>query len=154
MENIKKLINDLSRELNTPVENITTALKAYLPEYKEPLVSKELLAILNEKLVGKIVEIGGFYYKKVLVLVKKISFSEDDEEFLIHGDALTFSPDMKIGDKTITYRTGCVFPYEINGDYDIYCLDKIIVDNSEKLKRFIEAEFKYLTIVGSHFYEL
>ena len=153
MENIKKLINDLSLELNTPVSNITTALKAYLPDEHEPLVSKELLAILNEKLIGKIVEIEISYYKKVLVLVKKISFNEPNEEFLIHGDALTFSPDMKIGDKTITYRTGCVFPYQIEGEYDIYCLDKIIVDNSEKLKRFIENEIKYLTLVGSHFYE-
>ena len=151
-DKIEEYINNLAKVLNRETDDIKAALKPYLPQEKE-LVSPELLEQLNEKLVGKVIQLKFSNHKLSLMRVKKITFDSFDTTFIINGNLFYSTADMKIGNKTISYSSNYDYYYDNDGEYDINCLDDLIVKDTEKIKKMINSELNYMHLVSSHFYE-
>jgi hypothetical protein len=60
---------------------------------------------------------------------------------------------MKIGNKTFSYYPDHVYYYGTDGEYNINCLDDLIVKDTEEIKKLMNSELNYMRLVSSHFYE-
>lgn len=152
IDKIEECINDLAKILDVQTHDIKNALKAYLPQ-EEELVSSELLTQLNEKMVGKIIQIKSSFHKLYVMKINQITFDSIQVCFVIKGNLVCSTPDMKIGNKTISYHPNHEYYYGTNGEYNINCLDDLIVKDSEEIKKVINSELNYMRLVLSHFCE-
>ena len=152
IDKIEKCINDLAKILDAQTYDIKNALKEYLPQ-EEELVSSELLTQLNEKMVGKIIQIKSSFHKLYVMKVNRITFNSLQVCFVINGDLIYSTPDMKIGNKTFSYYPNHVYYYGTDGEYNINCLDDLIVKDTEEIKKLMNSELNYMRLVSSHFYE-
>ena len=152
IDKIEKCINDLAKILDAQTYDIKNALKEYLPQ-EEELVSSELLTQLNEKMVGKIIQIKSSFHKLYVMKVNRITFNSLQVCFVINGNLICSTPDMKIGNKTFSYYPNYVYYYGTDGEYNINCLDDLIVKDTEEIKKLMNSELNYMRLVSSHFYE-
>lgn len=152
IDKIEKCINDLAKILDAQTYDIKNALKEYLPQ-EEELVSSELLTQLNEKMVGKIIQIKSSFHKLYVMKVNRITFDSLQVCFVINGNLICSTSDMKIGNKTFSYYPNHVYYYGTDGEYNINCLDDLIVKDTEEIKKLINSELNYMRLVSSHFRE-
>lgn len=152
IDKIEERINDLAKILDVQTYDIKNALKEYLPQEQE-LVSSELLTQLNEKMVGKIIQIKSSLHKLYVMKVNRITFDSLQACFVINGNLICSTPDMKIGNKTFSYYPNHVYYYGTDGEYNINCLDDLIVKDTEEIKKLMSSELNYMRLVSSHFYE-
>lgn len=152
IDKIEECINDLAKILDVQPMTLKMLLKEYLPQEQE-LVSSELLTQLNEKFVGKIIQIKSSLHKLYVMKINRITFDSLQECFVINGNLICSTPDMKIGDKTFSYYPNHVYYYSTDGEYNINCLDDLIVKDTEEIKKLMNSELNYMRLVSSHFYE-
>jgi hypothetical protein len=60
---------------------------------------------------------------------------------------------MKIGAKTVSFYVDQQFQFQPKGEININCLDDLIVNDTEEIKKLMNSELNYMRLVSSHFYE-
>ena len=85
--------------------------------------------------------------------INKITYIGLTETFVIHGNVICSSPDLKIGTKTVSYYVDQQYYIQPKGEININCLDDLIVNDTEEIKKLVNSELNYMRLVSSHFYE-
>ena len=153
IDKIEERINDLAKLLNKEPEELKTSLEPHLPKVKRTVVTPEFLEQLNKKLVGKVIRDVKSYNKFSFFKINKITYCGISETFVIHGNVICSSPDLKIGTKTVSYYVDQRCQIQPKGEININCLDDLIVTDTEEIKKLVKSELNYMHLVSSHFYE-
>lgn len=153
IDKIEERIDDLAKLLNKEPEELKTILEPHLPKVKETVVTPEFLEQLNKKLVGKVIRDVKSYHKFSFFKIKKITYIGLTETFVIHGNVICSSHDLKIGSKTVSFYADQQCQIQPKGEININCLDDLIVNDTEEIKKLINSELNYMRLVSSHFYE-
>ena len=150
---IEERINDLAKLLNKEPDKLKTILEPHLPKVKSTVVTPEFLEQLNKKLVGKIIRGVKSYHKFSFMKINKITYISITETFVIHGNVICSTPDMKIGAKTVSFYVDQQCHIQPKGEININCLDDLIVNDTEEIKKLMNSELNYMRLVSSHFCE-
>lgn len=153
IDKIEERIDDLAKLLNKEPEELKTILEPHLPKVKKTVVTPEFLEKLNKKLVGKVIRDVKYHHKFSFFKINKITYCGITEEFVIYGNVICSSPDLKIGIKTVSYYVDQLYRIQPKGEININCLDDLIVKDTEEIKKLVNSELNYMRLVSSHFYE-
>lgn len=153
IDKIEERINDLAKLLNKEPAELKTILEPHLPEVKRTVVTPEFLEQLNKKLVGKVIKDVKPCNKFSFIKINKITYNGLTETFVIHGNVICSSPDMKIGTKTVSFYVNQQCHIQPKGEININCLDDLIVKDAEEVKKLVNSELNYMRLVLSHFCE-
>lgn len=153
IDKIEECIDDLAELLNKEPEELKTILEPHLPKVKETVVTPEFLEQLNKKLVGKVIRDVKSYHKFAFIKIKKITYIGITKAFVIHGNVICSSNDLKIGTKTVSFYVDQQCQIQPKGEININCLDDLIVNDTEEIKKLMNSELNYMRLVSSHFYE-